>query len=273
MALLNDYLELPCLQKKWVMVCVMVMHWMIFCLNGYDSVDKVDLFRPFLTQDASNAIAVSLIMSRLDYRNSTRWGLPADQLNHLQKIQNCAACIVTRTKSQEHITPVRRSLHWLPVSKQIEYKILFLTYQCAHKTTPQCLYNPPCSLLSFFSVQTEHLWVWWDTYKKKMLRSKVIQQCYTHPLEQAARLSFTKQKTLLLLGSSWNHLFSTLCSPYPPSSPHPLPVIPSPHLLPLILLPLSPVFHLLCQCNEHVVFCLESDWAIQVDTDINIEHL
>ena len=166
MALLNDYLELPCLQKKWVMVCVMVMHWMIFCLNGYDSVDKVDLFRPFLTQDASNAIAVSLIMSRLDYRNSTRWGLPADQLNHLQKIQNSAACIVTRTKSQEHITPVRRSLHWLPVSKQIEYKILFLTYQCAHKTTPQCLYNPPCSLLSFFSVQTEHLWVWWDTYKK-----------------------------------------------------------------------------------------------------------
>ena len=61
-------------------------------------------------------------MSRLDYCNSTPWGLPANQLNGLQKIQNAAACIVTRTKSQQHITPVLWSLHWLPVTKWIEYK-------------------------------------------------------------------------------------------------------------------------------------------------------
>ena len=65
----------------------------------------------FLIQDAANAIVVSLIMSRLDYCNSALGGLPANQLNHLQKIQNAAACIVTRTKSREHITPVLRSMH------------------------------------------------------------------------------------------------------------------------------------------------------------------
>ena len=94
---------------------------------------------PVLTQDAANAIAVSLIMPRLDYCNSTLWGLPANQLHRLQKIQNAAACIVTRTKSREHITPVLRSMHWLPVTKRIEYKILCLTHQCVHKTTPQYL--------------------------------------------------------------------------------------------------------------------------------------
>ena len=94
---------------------------------------------PFLIQDAANAIAVSLIMSKLDFCNSTLWGFPANQLNHLQKIQNAAACIVTRTKSWGHITPLLQSLHWLPVTKRIEYKILCLTHQCVHKTTPQYL--------------------------------------------------------------------------------------------------------------------------------------
>ena len=38
---------------------------------------------PFLNQDAANAIVMSLIMSRLDSCNSTLWGLPANQLNHI----------------------------------------------------------------------------------------------------------------------------------------------------------------------------------------------
>ena len=67
--------------------------------------------RPFLTQDTANATAVSLIVSRLVYCNNTRCGLQANQLKHLQKIQYAAACIVTRTKSREHVTPVLRSLH------------------------------------------------------------------------------------------------------------------------------------------------------------------
>ena len=93
---------------------------------------------------------MSLIMSRLDYCNCTLWGPRAAQLNFLHKIQNAAARIVTRTKSREHITPVLPSLQSLPVTRQIEYKILCLTYQSAHKTAPQylqelvSLYNPPC---------------------------------------------------------------------------------------------------------------------------------
>ena len=49
--------------------------------------------------------------------------------------------IVTRTNSQNHITTVLWSLHWLPVSKGIEYKIICFTYHCVHKTAPQYLHE------------------------------------------------------------------------------------------------------------------------------------
>ena len=45
-----------------------------------------------------------------------------------------SARIVTRTRPREHITLVLKSLHWLPVSRCIDYKILSLTNQCLHGT-------------------------------------------------------------------------------------------------------------------------------------------
>ncbi len=35
-----------------------------------------------------------------------------------------AARILTKTKKVDHITPVLRSLHWLPVCQRIDFKIL-----------------------------------------------------------------------------------------------------------------------------------------------------
>ena len=37
-------------------------------------------------------------------------------LIRLQRVQNRAARLVTQTKTQDHITPVLRDFHWLPVS-------------------------------------------------------------------------------------------------------------------------------------------------------------
>ena len=132
----------------------MTAHISCVIKSCYCHLRSLGKLRLFVTQDAANNTAVSLIMSRLDYCNSTLWGLPSNQLIRLQKIHKTAVRIVTRTKSRDHITPVLRSLHWLPVSKRTEYKILCLTYQCVHKTTPQYLqklvsaYTPPRSLRS-----------------------------------------------------------------------------------------------------------------------------
>ena len=42
---------------------------------------------------------------------------------------NAAAPIITRTKKYDHIKPVLKQLHWLPVNQRINYKILLLTYK------------------------------------------------------------------------------------------------------------------------------------------------
>ena len=105
----------------------------------YHQLRSLGKLRPCLTEDAANTIAVSLILSKLDYCNSVLYGLPACHLNRLQKVQNAAARIVTRTKPSEHITPVLKRLHWLPVSKRIDHKLLCLTQNCLHGTAPSYL--------------------------------------------------------------------------------------------------------------------------------------
>jgi len=43
---------------------------------------------------------------------------------------------VTLTRRQEHITPILRSLHWLPVHFRIIFKILLLTYKALNGLAP-----------------------------------------------------------------------------------------------------------------------------------------
>ena len=95
--------------------------------------------RPQLNKRTANAVAVSLIQSRLDYCNSCLWGLPQNQLQRLQKVQNTAARIVSGIKKSDHITPVLKDLHWLPVTKRIDHKILSLAYSCMEGTAPHYL--------------------------------------------------------------------------------------------------------------------------------------
>jgi len=61
------------------------------------------------------------------------------QFQKLQRVQNTAARIVTRTCKMSHITPVLQSLHWLPLTARIEFKILVITYQCYYQTAPAYL--------------------------------------------------------------------------------------------------------------------------------------
>ena len=95
--------------------------------------------RPLLNRQTANAVAVSLILSRLDYANSCLWGLSKQDLLRLQRVQNTAARIVARRKKTDRITPVLRDLHWLPVEKRIEHKLLSLTFNCLHDAAPEYL--------------------------------------------------------------------------------------------------------------------------------------
>ena len=105
---------------------------------------NIRIIRRFITQGACEKPVHALISSRLDYANALLIGLPKDSLNKLQSIQNMAARIITKTRKYDHITPVLRSLHWLPIAHRIEFKILCMTFQILHGLAPSYL----CDLIT-----------------------------------------------------------------------------------------------------------------------------
>ena len=60
-------------------------------------------------------------------------------LKKLQAVQNAAARVTTETRKFDHITPVLRELHWLPVRTRIVYKLAVMVYKCLHGMAPSYL--------------------------------------------------------------------------------------------------------------------------------------
>jgi hypothetical protein len=111
--------------------------------------------RPFLSQADTERLFHAFITSRHDYCNALLSGLPKKANGQLQNIQNAAARTLTKTRRRAHITPVLRSLHWLPVSFRIHFKILLLVfkiyprlYTSIHVRHAFKLYTPSRSLRS-----------------------------------------------------------------------------------------------------------------------------
>jgi len=114
------------------------------CRSAHFHLRNIGSIRHLLTDSAAAQLVHALITSRLDYCNSLLYGLPDCRLNKLQRIQNIAARMVARTPKFDHITPVLRSLHWLPVRLRILFKLLLLVYRCVNETAPKYL----CELMS-----------------------------------------------------------------------------------------------------------------------------
>jgi len=66
----------------------------------------------------------AFVSSRLDYCNCLLTGLSKRAVRQLQYIQNATARVLTRNRKYDHISPVLRSLHWLPVAQRIDLKQL-----------------------------------------------------------------------------------------------------------------------------------------------------
>ena len=63
----------------------------------------------------------------------------SSSLDRFQKLQNRAARTLTRTRKFDHITPVLKDLHWLPVEKRVEFKIILMCFKSLHGLAPEYL--------------------------------------------------------------------------------------------------------------------------------------
>ena len=109
------------------------------CRSASFALYRINKIRPYIDKETTEKLVHAFVMCYIDYCNSLLYGLPDNQLQKLQIIQNAAARLVTKTKKYESISPVLRALHWLPIRSRIEFKILLLAYQCFHKIAPSYL--------------------------------------------------------------------------------------------------------------------------------------
>ena len=99
------------------------------CRSAFCALTNIGKIRRFLDQKTSASLVNALVISRLDHCNSLLIGLPQYELQKLQKVFNTAARIVTRTRPDAHITPVLKSLHWLPIEARLQFKILITVFK------------------------------------------------------------------------------------------------------------------------------------------------
>ncbi len=104
--------------------------------SAYYHLKNIARIRCFVSSQDLEKLVHAFITSRVDYCNGLLTGLPKKTIRQLQLIQNAAARIQTRTRKSEHITPVLRSLHWLPVTFRIDFKVLLLVYKSLNGLGP-----------------------------------------------------------------------------------------------------------------------------------------
>ena len=93
------------------------------CRSVFIEMRRIASVRRCLSITTCSQLVSALITSRLDYCNSIYAGLSNEELARLQRVQNCAARLVLCKKKRDHVTPLLRELHWLPVIYRISTKL------------------------------------------------------------------------------------------------------------------------------------------------------
>ena len=65
--------------------------------------------------------------------------MPDKYLQKLQRVQNACARLIMCGRKYDHVTPLLRELHWLPIKERIKFKLLVLTYRSLCGEAPKYL--------------------------------------------------------------------------------------------------------------------------------------
>ena len=107
------------------------------CKSAYFEISKIAKIRPYIDTKASQTLASSFILSRLDYCNSLLSGITQERIKKLQRVQNSAARLIVKARKKSHITPILKELHWLPIYLRIDFKTALFCYKALNGLAPE----------------------------------------------------------------------------------------------------------------------------------------
>ena len=111
------------------------------CKSALFNYFRLKSIRRFLTLDSCTELVISLVISHLDYANGILIGIPKVDLNKLQRVQNMSAKLILGKSKYDSVTECLRTLHWLPIHRRIEFKVLTLVHNCIYGDAPSYLKN------------------------------------------------------------------------------------------------------------------------------------
>ena len=91
-------------------------------------------------------------------------------------IQNSAARVLTKTKRRDHITPILKSLHWLPISYRIYFKALLLVFKSLKGVGPNYLHDMFKQYSQIRSLRSQHK----QLLLKPTVRTKQGEAAFSH---------------------------------------------------------------------------------------------
>src|SRR5260221_11257314 len=107
------------------------------CKSSFFLIHQLRNIRHCLDLQSATILANSLVSSKLDYCNALLFGLPNKSIRRLQRVQNSLArVLIPSTSCFDHITPVLRRLHWLPIAQRISFKIATITFKVLNPYKP-----------------------------------------------------------------------------------------------------------------------------------------
>ena len=106
------------------------------CGAAFYNLHNIGRIRKFLNPDDTKPLVHAFITSRIDYCNSLLYGLPACQLNKMQRVLKAAARLVCKAPRYLHVTPLLRELHWLPIRQRVNFKVILFAFKAIHGIAP-----------------------------------------------------------------------------------------------------------------------------------------
>ena len=129
----------------------MKQHISSLCRTTFLALRRIASIRPFLSNSSTEKLVVSMITSGLGYCNAAFAGVADEQTARIQKIQNNATRLILNKSKRDHVTPLLKELHWLPVKYRIQYKLAFRHFDGTlppYLSSSLCTYQPSRSLRS-----------------------------------------------------------------------------------------------------------------------------